>query len=475
GKYNIDSNDYAFIVGNGSGSSDRDNAFGVSMAGGVYIPDIVSCTDLQTDANAKIVCGLSSGRYKENINDLSFDREKFLSLRPVSFEYKEDLSFKIPGAQMGFIAEEVEKIFPDLVKYNKDNQVESVKYDRLPVYLYEIVQEQQKDIELLKTLTGLSLNSDGLTGESNLTFNGYHSLLDSVRQLVALSGIVIEDGVTKVKGLVTDKAKIKTARIERLEMVDSKTGDIYCTWLADGEWQKAKGECMLISGIPPEFPETFPSSPAEAIDQIEEIKKTTEHLQNIANQATKTVNEAQSTVQEAKDIIEESNENIDDIAQKAADEAVQKANDQAEEEAKQKAEKEAKKQLEEQAQQSLEKSPVEEVPVEETTPAPESDQETSSVEESSAEPVESSVGGLILNASSTLMDKMLQFMGWMFAEITPVSVKQSGINLLSVIKNSGSVIAQVPQKTPTILQKSTEGLMAPIKDLGQFIIEFIFH
>jgi len=28
-----------------------------------------------------------------------------------------------------------------------------------------------------------------------------------------------------------------------MEMVDSATGDIYCTWIQNGEWQKTKGAC----------------------------------------------------------------------------------------------------------------------------------------------------------------------------------------------------------------------------------------
>ena len=495
GKYGIDSNDYLFIVGNGTNESTRDNAFGVSADGGVYIPDVTTCTEIETDSNGKIICRVSSERYKEKIDDLSFDKEKFLSLRPVSFEYRQDLSFNIPGGQMGFIAEEVEKIFPELVKY-KGDQVESVKYDRLPIYLYEVIQEQQKDIELLKTLNGLNINSDGSAGEGGLTFNGYHSLLDSVHQLIALSGIVIENGITTIQGLVTDKATIKTARIERLEMVDSKTGDIYCTWLADGDWQKAKGECTLISGMPPEFPETFPSSPAEAIDQIEEIQKSTERLEDIADQATQVVNDAQSTVEEAKEIVEESQETIEKTAKKAAQEAAQETTAEIQEEVEEKIEKEVKEQLkEEKVQQSLEEvvvqEPVVEEVAEEAAPvlevAPEevieegvpvlevAPEEETEAQEGETESTEPSAGDLILDSTSALMDKMTQFIVWMVKEITPVSVKQSVSTLAGMIKNPGPMIVKLPQRTSAVLQSSTAGLMGPFKDIGQFIIESIFH
>ena len=39
------------------------------------------------------------------------------------------------------------------------------------------------------------------------------------------------------------EAVIGRARINKLEMVDQSTGKVYCTWIADGEWQKEEGEC----------------------------------------------------------------------------------------------------------------------------------------------------------------------------------------------------------------------------------------
>jgi hypothetical protein len=43
-----------------------------------------------------------------------------------------------------------------------------------------------------------------------------------------------------------DRITTRTARVERLEVVDSKTGDVYCSWLEYGEWKKVQGECSDI-------------------------------------------------------------------------------------------------------------------------------------------------------------------------------------------------------------------------------------
>ena len=74
----------------------------------------------------------------------------------------------------------------------------------------------------------------------------------------ALIGIAIENGIVKIKELVVDRFTTKTARVEKIEMVDAVTGDIYCTWIERGEMKKVKAECnrieylngqMIISGI----------------------------------------------------------------------------------------------------------------------------------------------------------------------------------------------------------------------------------
>ncbi|MFM7176036.1 MAG: tail fiber domain-containing protein [Bacteroidota bacterium] len=113
----------------------------------------------------------STRRVKDNIRDLNIDREKFLQLRPVSFNLKKSLG---ADADIGLIAEEVEQLVPDLVVYGpkrtwvgndgevlKNEQGEeilsstevepySVRYDKIGVYLIQIVADQQRELELLK-------------------------------------------------------------------------------------------------------------------------------------------------------------------------------------------------------------------------------------------------------------------------------------------------------------------------------------
>ena len=61
-------------------------------------------------ANAAAFGAYSDARLKENVTDLPSQLEAMCSLRPVEFDYKDG-----SGHQLGFIAQEVQEIYPDLV------------------------------------------------------------------------------------------------------------------------------------------------------------------------------------------------------------------------------------------------------------------------------------------------------------------------------------------------------------------------
>lgn len=91
---------------------------------------------VRIDSNSQLGTTSSSRRYKDNIQDLGNDSEIIYQLRPVKFNFKSHP--EVPA--WGLIAEEVEEVFPSLVVYDeKQEQIESVKYDELiPLLLNEI-------------------------------------------------------------------------------------------------------------------------------------------------------------------------------------------------------------------------------------------------------------------------------------------------------------------------------------------------
>ncbi|MBK8809315.1 MAG: tail fiber domain-containing protein [Acidobacteria bacterium] len=85
---------------------------------------------------------VSSIRFKTNVNDFKDGLELINRLRPVTFDWKSNGSTTI-----GLIAEEVNEVEPLLAVKDKDNVVESVRFEGVTVVLVNAVKQQQKQIE----------------------------------------------------------------------------------------------------------------------------------------------------------------------------------------------------------------------------------------------------------------------------------------------------------------------------------------
>lgn len=97
------------------------------------------------DANGTLWKTVSSKRYKRNIEELEIDADAVLKLRPVSFQYKSS-----GQKDIGLIAEEVQEQLPDLVIYDKQGRPEAVKYDKVALYLLEVIKSQEEKIAALE-------------------------------------------------------------------------------------------------------------------------------------------------------------------------------------------------------------------------------------------------------------------------------------------------------------------------------------
>jgi hypothetical protein len=99
------------------------------------------------DATARLGTGncsgtLSSRRYKDQIADMGDASSKLLQLRPVTFLYKPQYDDGSHTLQYGLVAEEVAKLYPEMVSYDKDGQPSSLKYQSLTPMLLNEVQKQ---------------------------------------------------------------------------------------------------------------------------------------------------------------------------------------------------------------------------------------------------------------------------------------------------------------------------------------------
>src|SRR4051812_13024163 len=67
----------------------------------------------------------SSVRYKEDIQDIGSGSDALMNLRPVQFRYKRSNVKGEKPLQYGLIAEEVAKVFPQLVVHNQQGEIET--------------------------------------------------------------------------------------------------------------------------------------------------------------------------------------------------------------------------------------------------------------------------------------------------------------------------------------------------------------
>jgi len=90
----------------------------------------------------------SSKRFKSDIKDLGTVSDKLMKLRPVEFRYKEAAEDGTHPLQYGLIAEEVAKVYPDLVQYDKNGKPFTVYYHLLtPLILNDLQKEHALNLK----------------------------------------------------------------------------------------------------------------------------------------------------------------------------------------------------------------------------------------------------------------------------------------------------------------------------------------
>ena len=92
---------------------------------------------------------LSDRRLKHAVRPLSGALDRLLSLRGVTFEYNDDADVALPsGTQTGFVAQEVQAVFPDWVDAGPDGylRVGSRGFEALAVEALRELRDQNADL-----------------------------------------------------------------------------------------------------------------------------------------------------------------------------------------------------------------------------------------------------------------------------------------------------------------------------------------
>jgi len=124
----------------------------VKFNGSIAIGNITpSATKGRIDATNDVVAYSTSDiHFKTNITPISGALDKITQIGGYEFDWIPDVDFHgFEGHDVGVIAQEIEKVLPEVVK-KRDSGYKAVKYEKIVPLLIEAIKEQQKQIEDLQ-------------------------------------------------------------------------------------------------------------------------------------------------------------------------------------------------------------------------------------------------------------------------------------------------------------------------------------
>jgi hypothetical protein len=152
-QYGTSASDARLRIFNGGAET---NGLTIKENGFVGVGTITPTVRLQVNGDiiANSIAGSSDARFKTDVAPISNPLQKVLALRGVNFNWN---TSKFPQKMfsekrtLGFIAQEVEKVLPEIVQTeNTTEGYKSVQYDKVVALLVEAMKEQQKQINQLR-------------------------------------------------------------------------------------------------------------------------------------------------------------------------------------------------------------------------------------------------------------------------------------------------------------------------------------
>src|SRR6266487_1193628 len=116
---------------------------------GISGQTVVGGAAVFVDSNGKLGTMTASTRFSDEIKPMDKASEAILTLKPVTFRYKQEIDSK-SIRQFGLIAEEVEKVYPDLIVRDKEGKPYSVRYDQVNAMLLNEFLKEHGKVEKLE-------------------------------------------------------------------------------------------------------------------------------------------------------------------------------------------------------------------------------------------------------------------------------------------------------------------------------------
>jgi hypothetical protein len=111
----------------------------------------VTGTPVVVNSSGQLGAAPSSERFKDEIKPIDKASEAILALKPVTFRYKHELDPDgIP--QFGLVAEEVEKVNPDLIVRDAEGKAFTVRYEAVNAMLLNEFLKEHRTVQELKSI-----------------------------------------------------------------------------------------------------------------------------------------------------------------------------------------------------------------------------------------------------------------------------------------------------------------------------------
>jgi len=147
----------------------------------------VSGTQVVINAVGKLGVATSSVRFKEDIKPMDKASETIHGLKPVTFWYKKELDAE-GIRQFGLVAEDVEKVNPDLVARDADGKPYTVRYDAVnAMLLNEFLKEHRKNEEQQATIAQLKKELQANAARQQKQIEALTAGLEKVRAQLELN------------------------------------------------------------------------------------------------------------------------------------------------------------------------------------------------------------------------------------------------------------------------------------------------
>ena len=177
-----------------------------SGAGSAYVCMTLATGELSTSTTA---CNPSSIRFKDNVQNSTYGLSQVLAMRPVTYTYKPEM--KISGNQVGFIAEEMETIVPEVVGHDAQGIAANIDYAKLAPVIVNAIKDMQAAINTQNAPTStVSIMIDGVgnvgIGMGSTTYPQYKLAVQGDVAATSFVNISTRDAKTDISYL-DDTAK----------------------------------------------------------------------------------------------------------------------------------------------------------------------------------------------------------------------------------------------------------------------------